>query len=98
MEDTDFQDIDDLVPNMDQLEVEKLAIRLTNQLVQFQGYCHDCYEHFNREHAYEHESHCSLQTFVGETKDRELSGCPDILAFNRITSYKDNLARSITAI
>ena len=60
VEDADFQDIDNLVPNMDQLEVEKLAIRLTNQLVQFQGCCHDCYEYFNREHANKHKSHCSL--------------------------------------
>ena len=97
MEDADFQDIDDLVPNVDQLEVEKLAIRLTNQLVQFQGCCRDCHEHFNREHANEHKSYCGLQTFVGETKDRELSGCPDILAFNRIASYEDNLAGSMTA-
>ncbi|KAH8749826.1 hypothetical protein BGZ57DRAFT_945613 [Hyaloscypha finlandica] len=31
-EDADFPDIDDLLPDVDQSEVEKLAIRLTNQL------------------------------------------------------------------
>ena len=35
VEDADFPDIDDLLPDVDQSEVEKLAFRLTNQLVRF---------------------------------------------------------------
>jgi hypothetical protein len=35
VEDAEFPDIDDLLPDVDQLEVEKLAVRLTNQLVRF---------------------------------------------------------------
>jgi hypothetical protein len=35
VEDADFPDIDDLLPDIGEAEVEKLAIRLTNQLVQF---------------------------------------------------------------
>jgi hypothetical protein len=33
VEDAGFQDIDNVVPDIGQLEAEKLAIRLTNQLV-----------------------------------------------------------------
>jgi Fe-S cluster biogenesis protein NfuA len=43
VEDAGFQDIDDLVPDVGQSEIEKLAVRLTNQLVQFQGCCRDCH-------------------------------------------------------
>jgi hypothetical protein len=82
VEDADFPDIDDLLPDVDQSEVEKLATRLTNQLVQFQGCCRDCHEHFNREHADEYETHYSLQTFLSESKDQALSGCPDVLGSN----------------
>jgi hypothetical protein len=95
VEDADFQDIDDFVLDEDESEVEKLAIRLTEQLVQFQGCCRDCHEDFNREHANEHEAHCSLQTFVSESTDRA-SGCPDVLSSSQIARYEDDLAGSMT--
>jgi hypothetical protein len=60
VDDSGFQDIDDLVLDIDQLDIEKLAIQLTNQLVQFQGCCRDCHKHSSQEHADEHTIHCSL--------------------------------------
>jgi len=104
----DFQDIDDLVPDVGQSddlvpgvgqsEVDKLAIQLTNQLVQFQGCCSDCHEHFNREHADEHELDYGLQTFLSESKDEALSGCPDVLGSNQIAPHDDDLAGSMSAV
>jgi hypothetical protein len=96
VEDADFQDIDDLVPDMDQSEVEILAIQLTNQLVQFQGCCRDCHEHFNGEHADEYETHYGLQTFLSRSDDEALPGCPDVLGSNRIAPHDDDLAGSMT--
>jgi hypothetical protein len=97
VEDADFQDIDDLVPNVGQSEVEKLAIQLTNQLIQFQGFCSDCHKHFNREHANKHELHYGLQAFLSESKDKALSRCPDLLGSNQIAPHDNDLAGSITA-
>jgi len=96
VEDAEFPDFDDQLPDVDQLEVEKLAVRLANQLVQFQGCCRDCHEHFNREHADEHETHYGLQTFLSESKDEALSGCPDVLGSNQIAPHDDDLASSMT--
>jgi hypothetical protein len=96
-EDADFQDIDDLVPGVGQSEVEKLAIRLTDQLVQFQGCCSNCHEHLDREYADEHETHYGLQTFLTESGDEALSGCPEILGSNQIAPYDNDLAGSMSA-
>jgi hypothetical protein len=96
VEDAEFPDFDDQLPDVDQSEVEKLAVRLANQLVQFQGCCRDCHEHFNREHADEHETHYGLQTFLSESKDEALSGCPDVLGSNQIAPHDDDLASSMT--
>ena len=44
--DEEFINIDILVPDIipdDQSVVRRLVVRLTDQLLQFQGYCHDCY-------------------------------------------------------
>jgi hypothetical protein len=70
---------------------------LTNQPVQFQGCYSDCYKNFNREHADEHELHCGLQTFLNESEDEALSGCPNILGSNQIAPHDDDLASSMTA-
>jgi hypothetical protein len=98
-DDEEFLDIDELVPDGevgDQSEVEKLAVRLANQLVQFHGCCHDCHEHFNSEHAGEHETHSGLQTFVSEVVDGA-SNCPDVLSSGRIAHHDDDLAGSMSA-
>ena len=94
VEGADFPDIDDLVPDVGQSEVEKLATRLTNQLVQFQGCCRDCHERSNGEHADEHETHYGLQAFLD---DEALSGCPDVLGSSQIAPHDDDLAGSMTA-
>jgi hypothetical protein len=99
-EDAGFLDIDELVPDPeagDQSALEKLSIRLADQLIQFQGCCHDCHDQFNREHADEHETHCSLQTFLSESVDRALSGYPDVLSSSQIARHEDDLAGSMTA-
>jgi hypothetical protein len=95
-EDADFPDIDDLVPDVGQSEVEKLAIRLTNQLVQFQGCCRDCHGRSNGEHADEHRTHYGLQAFLRRSEDGVLSGCPDVLGSGQIAPHDDDLAGSMT--
>ncbi len=78
----DFHDIDDPEADVDESEVGKLAVQLANQLVQFQGCCHNCHGHSSREHADEQEPHRGLQTFLGESKDEALFGCSDVLGSN----------------
>lgn len=91
----DFLDISDLVPDTSDSEVEKLAKRLANQLIQFHRYYSDCHEHTNREHTSQHEMHYGLATFVAQTKDEVLSGCPDVLGSTQVAHHDDDLAGSI---
>lgn len=96
-ENVDVLDIDDQVLDVDESEVGKLAVRLANQLIQFQGYCRDCHAHSNREHADEHELHRGLQTFLDESEEEALSSYPDVLGSNQIAPHNNDLAGSITA-
>jgi hypothetical protein len=96
MEDDEFEDVDHSVPNVVDPKVEELAIRLTNQLLQFQGCCTDCHQQAGQEHRSEYETHCSLQTFVAMSKDPILSNCPDILGSGRIAVHKDRLNETMS--
>ena len=94
--DDEFEDIDILVPDIiasDLSAVEKLAIQLTDQLLQFQGCCHDCHNRLKTEHADEHNIHCSLQGYVSESAN---INCPQVLGNFGIAPHKDELAGQMT--
>lgn len=72
--------------------IEKLGMRLANQLVQFNGCCQECHSQAAQEHTAQHERHFSLPEFMSQAKDH----CPDILSSKKITSFQDNLQGRIT--
>lgn len=87
----EFQDIDELEPGADLSDIEKLSIRLVDQLLQFQGCCRDCHSDAAKTHADKHETHSSLQTFVSESRN-----CPDILGSGRIAKREDHLDQTMS--
>ena len=100
-EDAGFEDIDELVPDVEEgheenEDVERQTTRLVTQLLQFQGCCADCHRQVDQEHADDHETHCGLQTVVTKYADG-IPGYPDILVTRRVARYEDDLAGSMTA-
>jgi hypothetical protein len=96
-EDADVRDINDLEPDVAEPEVGKLAVRLTDQLMQFRGCCRDCRKHSNSEYADGYELHRGLQAFLNESEDEVLSSCPDVLGLTQIALYDNNLTSSMIA-
>lgn len=94
--DAEFEDIDMLVLDIitsDPSAVEKLAVRLTDQLVQFQGCCHDCHNRSEMEHTGEQDTHFSLQDCV---TDSAAINCPQVLGTFGIAAHKDEIASRMT--
>lgn len=100
-EDAGFEDIDELVPDVEEgheenKDVERQTTQLVTQLLQFQGYCADCHRQADQEYADDHETYCSLQTVVTKYANG-IPGYSDILETRRVTRYEDDLASSMTA-
>ncbi len=86
----------DIEPS-DPLLVEKLSIRLTDQLIRFHGCYRDCHDQSKRDHVDEHEIHYSLQTYLNEAANDALSSCLDVLSYRTIARHEDNIASAMIA-
>ena len=67
--------------------VNRLAVTVTRQLVDFEGCCDDCHRTSQSEHQERFGQHTSLPQYL----DTRSSLCPDILGSTRIASREDDL-------
>jgi hypothetical protein len=70
--------------------VGKLASRMTDQLIQYQGCCSHCHRRYQDEHAERYQSHYGLQEYLDKTRDSV--NYPDILGCETIATREQDLA------